>query len=224
MDDSMTPDSDAVAVEWAVPCQHDFADQYESPSTCSHLERVPAIEDIDPLGDRILLVSTNECVINADGRHEHKEAMRFRVCSRTLARASPVMRAMLFGSFREAEQDQVDLPDDDPVAMRMLLHIAHGKFALICLAMDDDLSGATTDDFYDVTALANKYLMTHLLRPWATRILARFAPWQSRSCKPVSYEGPSIHLEKALFMAGEFGHVDLVSSLMTPQNVFALVA
>ncbi|KAI4596397.1 hypothetical protein KJ359_005527 [Pestalotiopsis sp. 9143b] len=88
----------------------------------------PAIVDLDERGDKILTVG-------AESRNP-KKIMRFRVCSRALARVSPVMAAMLFGKFRESTEEAIDLPDDDADTMEILLRIAHGDTATVYEAVD----------------------------------------------------------------------------------------
>ncbi|EJT76770.1 hypothetical protein GGTG_06685 [Gaeumannomyces tritici R3-111a-1] len=164
--------------------------------------------------------------------------MRFVVCSRTLARASPVFRTMLFGAFSESsrpggaqrtssqasatsgsdsaalgslssssgsclalsssslslpsasvpdasstefpitppssttsptslalpkEQDEwtAELPEDDPRAFRILMGIIHSSFA------EHVPETIELVELFHVAILADKYDMTHLLRPWA---------------------------------------------------------
>ncbi|KAH7016262.1 uncharacterized protein B0I36DRAFT_337154 [Microdochium trichocladiopsis] len=61
--------------------------------------------------------------------------VRFRVCSRTMARQSPVFGRLLFGGFGEsvsnAKRDpggewEVELPDDASSSMERLLRMMHG--------------------------------------------------------------------------------------------------
>lgn len=211
----MAPDRDAVAGEWAVPLRHDLAHRHGPPSTCPHLDRVPVFVDIDPRGDRILVVSTNECTIKANGQHEHKEAMRFRVCSRALARSSDVMKAMLFGAFREAGQHQIDLPDDDPQAMQTLLQISHGNLVPTYRETkeltEEHQRHKFVETVYGVVALANKYLMTKLLYPWASTWTAPLRPVERQDLWSRSDNYGT--LEKELFIASELGHVEVYEAI-----------
>lgn len=105
----------------------------------------------DPRGDLILEVGPN----NAS----------YLVCSRSISRASPVFDKMLFGGFAESKPEadgewRIQLPEDDPAAMRLLLNIIHGRFA-------DVIAPATEKLLFDVTVLTDKYSLTHILRPWA---------------------------------------------------------
>lgn len=62
------------------------------------------------------------------------ETVKFKVCSRALARASVVFDAMLYGRFAESEKRVpgadwvVELPDDSGAAMEQLLGIMHDRF------------------------------------------------------------------------------------------------
>lgn len=75
---------------------------------------------MDPVGDLILRVGSNS----------NFSIKNFKVCSSSLRRASPVQKKMLFGPGRESQRDPsgwlVELPDDDPAAMHVLLDIIHG--------------------------------------------------------------------------------------------------
>ncbi|KAK4697983.1 hypothetical protein P7C71_g179, partial [Lecanoromycetidae sp. Uapishka_2] len=79
--------------------------------------------NVDPSGDLTLLVGDPD-----------KEAQQsFLVSSKAMQLASPVW-ATLFdpqGRFLEANAKEVSLPDDDPHALLILLHIAHLNFDLI---------------------------------------------------------------------------------------------
>jgi hypothetical protein len=84
--------------------------------------RMSALRDsfgiFDPHGDLRLVVG-----------EEKAESL---VCSRSLARASPIFNKMLFGFFYESKpakgDRRVELPEDDPYALCFLLNIIHGRF------------------------------------------------------------------------------------------------
>ncbi|KAK7521358.1 uncharacterized protein IWZ02DRAFT_482463 [Phyllosticta citriasiana] len=73
---------------------------------------------------------------------------------------------MLNGSFRESqpppsgELREVELPDDDAAALKILLNIAHLHF-------DQIPSKLELLTLYKVTVLTDKYDATRLIRPWA---------------------------------------------------------
>lgn len=108
----------------------------------------------DPHGDLRLVVG-----------HDKAESL---VCSRSLARASPVFRNMLYGRFSEAMpargEWRVELPEDDPNALCFLFNIIHGRFDRIA----NGIGAVYADrDIYEVAILTDKYDLTHMLRPWA---------------------------------------------------------
>jgi hypothetical protein len=200
---------DSIPIEINTPESVDAS----SPDTnvCPLLITNPTTIDIDERGDLDLVVGTNKCEI-INGHHEHQKAMRFRVCSRTLARWSPVMKAMLFGRFRESTQAVVALPDDNPEIMKVLLDIAHGDFKAI-FELDKKHSHTSfrhllADDVYSIVALANKYIMTRALCPWASKLIPRLLPTDEHSEEYCSIKDFR-RLEKALFIACEFGHFKL---------------
>ncbi|OBR09166.1 Nuclear pore protein-like protein [Colletotrichum higginsianum IMI 349063] len=98
---------------------------------------------------------------------DHAEApSTYLVCSRTLARSSLVMKKMLFGSFAESRprdggQDDwvVQLPDDEPAPMQLMLDIIHGHFAKVPDTMD-------LDTLHALVVLLDKYDAISVTRPW----------------------------------------------------------
>ncbi|KAF3022628.1 hypothetical protein E8E14_013904 [Neopestalotiopsis sp. 37M] len=188
-------------------------------SECAFLTQPHAtIIDIDKRGDLILLVGKRRCEIKANGDHKHTEAMAFRVCSRALARSSPVMEAMLFGSFREAAQKTINLPEDDPEAVQSLLYLAHGDVEKIFGLTDREASRPAcpqakfVDYVYALAVVANKYLMTQKLRPFMSTWCQLLITWEeveSHSSSPETYE----RLEKLMWIAHEFGHLELYQTV-----------
>ncbi|KAK8062617.1 hypothetical protein PG997_014714 [Apiospora hydei] len=81
-----------------------------------------------------------------------------------MARASSVWRRMLFGGFAESKPPSgdwvVNLPDDLPQSMSTLLGIVHAKF-------DDVPQTISPQELFDIAVIADKYDLTHLLKPWA---------------------------------------------------------
>lgn len=106
---------------------------------------------IDRYGDLILEVG--------------QDKVSFAVCSKTMARASPFWRALLYGGFAESMKPAtgpwiVKLPEDDPDALRVFLNILHGQFSLMPMAM-------SAKHLAEITSLGNKYDMLPLLAPFA---------------------------------------------------------
>ncbi|KAF7530155.1 hypothetical protein G7054_g9668 [Neopestalotiopsis clavispora] len=184
-------------------------------STCWFLSRVPAVIDIDQRGDRVLHIGTNKCEIDDDDddNHQHTAAMSFRVSSHVLSQLSPVFRAMFFGRFREADQEIVELPDDDPEAMETLLHIAHLQFGPACdiigrhTATDDNYR--LVDDVYGLVVVANKYLAIDQLRPWVSGWTSVLLPFVTSIWTGGFNYQQKEKLEQLLFIASELGHFQI---------------
>ncbi|KAI3324107.1 hypothetical protein HD806DRAFT_494136 [Xylariaceae sp. AK1471] len=157
------------------------------------LESPPLQSRLDPDGDLYLEVGEFPTV-------------SFIVCSRTLARSSPVWNRMLNGEFLESKkpgpQDTsskwtIKFPKDNATAMAVLLSIVHGRFDVV-----PSYEGPIdTKDLYDISVLTDKYLMTHALRPWAR------GWWRSTQC---SSECPGLsireqHCHERLWISWELG-------------------
>ncbi|KAK0381341.1 hypothetical protein CLIM01_01310 [Colletotrichum limetticola] len=102
----------------------------------------------DDRGDLTLRVGSLE-----DGS---ADVFDFVVCSRALARASPVFRAMLFGGFSESKPEGdiwiVKLPEDRPAPFSILLNIIHGCFSAVPQKLK-------LDELYQLLVVTNKYDM-----------------------------------------------------------------
>ncbi|KAK6222267.1 hypothetical protein LQW54_000967 [Pestalotiopsis sp. IQ-011] len=201
-DASVKSDITSIDEEWI-----DDGGEYTSDSPVLQVAE-PSIVNLDERGDKILTVGAE--------RPDPKKIMRFRVCSRALARFSPVMAAMLFGKFRESTQEAIDLPDDDADSMEILLRIAHGDTATVCEAVDIYERNyywqqhLLTDNVYKIVLLAEKYLMTAQLRPWAANwiqtMMYHIRIYTQAGCVAVDeYQ----KLERVIFVAYHFGHFDL---------------
>ncbi|KAH7039546.1 uncharacterized protein B0I36DRAFT_356961 [Microdochium trichocladiopsis] len=134
----------------------------------------------------------------------NSDPVKFKVCSRGLARASVVFDAMLYGRFAELEKRMaggdwtINLPNDSGAAMRQLLGMMHGRFRSLAepyyrceeesVPGDDEASpepkaesrDITIEQLYDLTVLADKYDCVHMLQPWAKawiQDLEPLSPW-----------------------------------------------
>jgi hypothetical protein len=114
------------------------------------------MEVFDSRGDLRLIVGADQ--------------VAFQVCSRALARSSPVWEAMLYGPFTEGKAQQkgcdweIPLPEDRPETLRILFSVVHARF--------DDLPGAfAQDDLLHLAVLADKYDMTGSLKPFWSKWL-----------------------------------------------------
>ncbi|KAI0969669.1 hypothetical protein F4678DRAFT_480846 [Xylaria arbuscula] len=165
----------------------------ELPESCHSSESTHVHSCLDPKGDLRLNVGTFE-------------AKSFTVCSKALARASPFWDKLLYGVFREGKrrstQDDnsewtIDLPEDDPEAMEVLLNIIHGRFD----AVPKYHKNSAIPDIYEISVITDKYHMTHMIRPWA-RKWARSALY-SIKFNPKEWQWTNVH--KRLWISWELG-------------------
>ena len=110
------------------------------------------------------------------------EEREFVVCSRSLSRASPVFKCMLYGSFQESKPTDgstpwvVHLPEDNGDAAELLLNAAHARFDRIPETLP-------LNAIYDALVFSDKYDMTRLLQPW----IISWLPLNSELLKSESY-------------------------------------
>jgi hypothetical protein len=104
----------------------------------------------------------------------------------------------------------VDLPDDNPETLRLLLDIIHGAFANVPAALSLDL-------LCGVLVVADKYDLIHLLRPyanaWAEVVKAKSLPGSYQGDSPLLSFTGSFHLER-IYAAWELGCDALVAKDM----------
>ncbi|KAF4869732.1 hypothetical protein CGCSCA1_v011026 [Colletotrichum siamense] len=120
----------------------------------------------------------------------------FLVCSKTLARASPVFDRMLFGPFAESRPSSesskqepawvVHLPEDDPDHMEAVLNILHFNFK-------DIPRRFTPPIFSGMIVIADKYDCIGIFKLWVT------------SCMPHAHFGHRISPKFALHIAWQLG-------------------
>ncbi|KAI1863191.1 uncharacterized protein JN550_009717 [Neoarthrinium moseri] len=141
-------------------------------TTCERLPTSPTYIVVDPDGDLHLRVGCNRCLgPTRDEEHSHERRTIFVCESRSLSRASPVWKRMLGGPWKESRPANdpapgewtVDLPEDDPEAMGIMLNVIHSRFESLPF-LDEFLSLSL---IYKITVLTDKYALTRLLRPWA---------------------------------------------------------
>ncbi|KAG5660817.1 hypothetical protein KAF25_002460 [Fusarium avenaceum] len=152
--------------------------------TILHLLMSSEVMEIDPRGDIKLCVGETDPVT-------------FTVCSRALARTSPVFERMLYGNFLEAKKPDhgewtVTLPEDNATAMSLFLRISHGQFDHIPRTI-------SIDDLYDLTVLSNYYDATRMLEPWVGRWMSSMEDNKKRTKESMA---------KCLGIAWEFGFQD----------------
>ncbi|KAI0450746.1 hypothetical protein F5B21DRAFT_507932 [Xylaria acuta] len=88
----------------------------------------------------------------------------FCVCSRALARASPVFEQMLYGNFtkkqtKAAGEWVVDLPEDKPSSFELLATISHCYLHQVPRTL-------SLDQLYDLTMLTHIYDTTRIPVLW----------------------------------------------------------
>lgn len=92
------------------------------------------------------------------------DKVAFKVCSRALARSSPVWEALLYGPFAEGKAQQhggdweIPLPEDRPEALRILIAAVHR-------GADDLPRQIGHEQLLRLTVIADKYDMTGSLKP-----------------------------------------------------------
>ena len=115
----------------------------------------------DPDGDLRLEVGAK---INPE------EQLECIVCSKTLSRATSVFKNMLYGPFRESRASSsaalstqnwvVELPEDNPQAMKILLSSMHSQYEHVPTAL-------SLTELYQVLLVCDKYDTIRMIRPWA---------------------------------------------------------
>lgn len=114
-------------------------------------------------------------------------AVQMQVDANALRRASKVFSRMLFGPFSESHQTEnwtVELPEDDPEALRVIFHVVHGNLGNIPEKL-------TTPVLYDITVMADKYAMIGSLQPWGlnwTLPYLKSCEWNPEDKNETSYE------------------------------------
>lgn len=146
------------------------------------------VYDIDPDGD--LLLGT---------KPDHEARWRFRVCSATLRRHSPVWKTMLFGPWKEAKPTDdsewvVELPEDPAFEMQTTFHIIHGLFDKVPETM-------SINNLFNLLIVLNKYDMTRIVKPWCTQ-------WVLPAEQPLA----AVHALRSMYIAWELGHESLFTS------------
>lgn len=155
------------------------------------------IVDVDPDGDLFLDVALDTKGV----------AYRYRVCSGTLRRHSPVWKTMLFGPWLESkptnsEEWVVQLPEDPAYPMLIILNIVHGRFA-------DVPQDIRLGNLRDILALTNKYDMTSIVRPlcaqWIAVARRSKNSTEKNSTGDFSFKRSAKNTLRSLYVAWELG-------------------
>lgn len=107
--------------------------------------------------------------------HEGGELTTYVVCSRALARHSPVFKAMLFGDFAEARptdgsQWVVEVSEDNHEMFPIFLNIVHGCFK-------DVPTKLHIQELCALVVIVEKYDALPIIRPWVKEWMEQAAEW-----------------------------------------------
>ncbi|KAF9880650.1 hypothetical protein CkaCkLH20_01692 [Colletotrichum karsti] len=172
-----------------------------SPDTMSPSKESSSAEltEMDPRGDLVFIVGSAA---------EDTPARSFRVCSRTMARVSPVFDRMLHGSFVEAKPTTnsdstaidwvVELREDKPDTFELFASIAHAKFRQVPRSLP-------IDRLYDLTVLTHYYDATPMLTPWLQN-------WVTGIGETPDVGVNGLLMPKLLWISWELGHKQLFES------------
>ncbi|KAK0726300.1 hypothetical protein B0T21DRAFT_421626 [Apiosordaria backusii] len=146
------------------------------------------VEDIDEDGDLILHVGPTSTL------------KAYKIEASTLRRTSVVFKAKLLGEWSNSKptdgsQWVVSLPEDDPICLKVVLHIIHGQFD----HASEVMAKGDKNMLYDLLVLCDKYDMAYIIKPWASA-------WFDRTIQDLK-DKPSYL--KLAFIAWELGRHDL---------------
>ncbi|KAI0857030.1 hypothetical protein F4860DRAFT_374879 [Xylaria cubensis] len=181
---------------------------------CSHAKIPPAVETLDTHGDMMLLVGRQKCTdVSCGNERQNKQpnAILFRVNSTVVAGASPAFGLALYSPSAETAKEDgvkwtVRLPDDDPQAMRIIIHILYGYYPSTSSDEHMDLG-----QLLHLTVLADKYDLVHLFAKWAPRWVKDMEQyWVGRDFVRKSTED----LESLLWIFWVLGHEPLYTYMV----------
>ncbi|KAI1134664.1 hypothetical protein F5Y05DRAFT_397810 [Hypoxylon sp. FL0543] len=173
---------------------------------------LPSRVVIDPDGELCLAVGGQTAITT------------FVVCPKTLSRASPFFKKLLYGGFAESTQPDrttgeewiVRLPDDNPKAMGVILNMLHACFETIptsvCYFCDRSRHPFNRCfdywDLYQLAQLTDKYDLTRILRPWAKDWVKDISPHATSPLLCIGYSGrPATFVELLSWIAWELGDI-----------------
>ncbi|KAH8908610.1 hypothetical protein BR93DRAFT_994113 [Coniochaeta sp. PMI_546] len=178
----------------------------------SQSARMPSEIVIDKNGDLHLEV----------GADHNAKAVTFIVCSKTLARTSPVFNIMLFGQFAEAKRNAlghwiVQLPDDHPHGFGIVMDIIHSNTAKVPVYLDDhQYKSKYSDRLYEIARMTHKYDMVDVVRPWVNTWLDEASVYHTCSSEP-QFHG------QLLWIAWVFGDERLLNAELGALVLFAYI-
>ncbi|GKT60037.1 nuclear pore protein [Colletotrichum tofieldiae] len=177
----------------------------------------PPLTEMDRRGDIVF-------VVGAGG--DDTPVRSFRVCSRTMARVSPVFDRMLHGNFSESKPTPtttttntdllsslgtpgtptkewiVNLRDDKPEAFDLFASIAHSQYRRIPRSL-------SIDKLYELTVLTHYYDATPVLTPWLQTWVAGIGEGSEINSSHVAGRDGELLMPKVLWISWELGHKQL---------------
>ncbi|RYP23530.1 hypothetical protein DL765_001044 [Monosporascus sp. GIB2] len=185
------------------------AQSVQSATPCDLKARRPDRVQIGAVGDLCLKVGSNRCTVDTteDGPEHYHEYATIYVVNSKLFCLSAIWEALLNQGFAKSKRPKpgsgqdwiVEVPEDDPEAMLIILNILHNRFG----GVPKGEKAMSIHSLYRLTVLTDKYGLTSLLQPWAqtwTKGIKDELPWN----KGVPAEKPSLRiscLERLLWIS-----------------------
>lgn len=140
------------------------------------------------------------------GANHRDDPVSFLVCSKTLARRSPIFKTMFLGPFAESSKSAdgewvVQLPDDHPHGFRIVMDIIHSNFAMVPISLEKEcLKSDSSGDsrLYEIARMTHKFDMVDVVRPWINNWL------EEASLYHISIPEPHFH-GQLIWVAWVFG-------------------
>ncbi|KAI1177324.1 hypothetical protein F4777DRAFT_542594 [Nemania sp. FL0916] len=193
------------------PSERDDGQPYE----CPH-PKIPLTQIIvDQACDMLLIVGEQRCIESCSmtkSGYIKPQGICFHVNSYMLGGASPAFGLTLQSPTAVNKDDasrvkwKVKMPSDDPEAMRIIVNILYDQYTVPPLSEPMELGL-----LYQLTALAQKYDLVHLFRPWS----AQWVRDMERYWVDVTFKGQSAkNLESLLWVYWILGHAPLYSYMV----------
>lgn len=139
----------------------------------SHRAKRTRLDDIGVDPQTVIVEEDGD--LHLDVGHEGGELTTYVVCSRALARHSPVFKAMLFGDFAEARPTDgsqwiVEVSEDNREMFPIFLNIVHGCFK-------DVPTKLHIQELCALVVVVEKYDALPIIRPWVKEWMEQAAEW-----------------------------------------------
>ncbi|KAF5510770.1 hypothetical protein CGCS363_v002497 [Colletotrichum siamense] len=139
----------------------------------SHRVKRTKLDDIGVDPQTVIVEEDGD--LHLDVGREGGEPTTYVVCSRALARHSPVFKAMLFGDFAEARPTEgsqwiVEVSEDNREMFPIFLNIVHGCFK-------DVPTKLHIQELCALVVIVEKYDALPIIRPWVKEWMDQAAEW-----------------------------------------------